>query len=71
MEMTGIYEKYTVTKKEDGSEVVNAFVLKPETDKHARMALLWYARSCEGVNPELAAQLRDWVWRLSKELPLA
>lgn len=70
MENVGLYNKYTITKNEDGSEVVNAFVLKPETDTHARMALLWYARSCEDVNPQLATELREWVWRLSKELPL-
>lgn len=70
MELQGLYPKYHITKTADGSEVENAFVLKPEADPHARIALLWYARSVEDENPALAGELREWVWRLSKELPL-
>lgn len=39
----GLYPKYQVTKKEDGSAIEGRFVLRPQEDAAARRALLTYA----------------------------
>lgn len=70
MDQKGLYAKYTITKNSDGSEVKDAFVLKPETDRHARIAMLDYARSVENDDPQLADELREWVWHVSKGKPV-
>ncbi len=59
----GIYGKYLI-EKADGSPIAAAaeyFVLRLDTDPCARAAVLRYADECEGRNPILAAELREWV----------
>lgn len=55
--MSGLYEKYEVLK--DGEPVEDCFVLEPESDKAARLALEEYARRTD--DEELAQDLREWV----------
>lgn len=57
----GLYVKYEVRKKEDGSTVDNCFVLRPDKDKHAIVALNAYARSVKADNPALARDIRLWL----------
>lgn len=50
--------KYEVFK--DGNEVQAwTFVLKPDTDYHARVALAAYAASCRRDDPDLASFLNE------------
>lgn len=46
------------------------FILKPETDRHARIALLAYAASVDFENPRLAAYLRDWMGDMQRNHPI-
>ena len=57
----GLYAKYRITKTSDGSEVENAFVLRPDRDRHAMAALTAYANSVELENPHFANELREWI----------
>ena len=66
----GVYAKYKVTNAVTGEEIVNTFVLKPESDLHARVALLAYAESVDFENPLLATDLRKWVVDLSQQQPI-
>ena len=61
--MTGIYNKFTVTRtdgtdapgeKHDGCDY---FVIDVTHDRHAAAALLAYAHSCADEKPELARDL--------------
>lgn len=60
----GLYNKYTVVKK-DGSTDLSAdyFVLRIDSDKHARVAALAYAESIKKENPHLSF---DIMQRVSK-----
>lgn len=53
----GLYDKYDVRK--DGEPVEDCFVLEPENDHAARMALIAYADATD--NEELADDLIEWV----------
>lgn len=61
MAQQGLYPKYRITNVQTGQEVEGAFVLKPETDKHARIALAAYAESARGENNALARDLIAWL----------
>lgn len=55
----GLYQKYVVSKA-DGSEIdpeAVYFVLRLDTDRHARRAAWAYAASIEDENPALALDL--------------
>jgi hypothetical protein len=59
MDDRGYYEKFKVVRNDTGEEITSfRFVLLPH-DPHARVALLAYADSVEGDNPELARELRE------------
>lgn len=61
----GLYQKYEVTR--DGEPVDNCFVLEPESDAAAFEALRAYAGATD--DPELAADLWDWISTLEDEIP--
>lgn len=55
----GLYDKYTVVKN-DGSMTdsdADYFVLRLDTDPHAREAALAYAKSVQSENPHLAMDI--------------
>lgn len=59
--VNGLHRKYRI-EKTDGSPVdahADYFVLRLDTDKHARHAARTYARSIEHSNPELARDIRN------------
>ena len=61
--MANLFSKYKI-EKADGSRVdPNAmyFVLRIDTDPHARVALLAYARSIRASEPEFANELDEWI----------
>lgn len=63
MSATGLYDKYDI-KKKDGTPVDDDavyFVLRLDTDPHARRAAEIYAAHCREDNPELAQDLLDLV----------
>lgn len=61
--MANLFGKYKI-EKADGSPVdPNAmyFVLRIDTDVHARVALRAYARSIRNADPVLANELDEWI----------
>lgn len=64
----GLYDKYTVVKN-DGSLTdsdADYFVLRLDTDPHARVAALAYANSIKESNPNLAFDLFQRVSKIDK-----
>ena len=64
----GLYQKYQVARTdskplEPGSEF---FVLRVDSDPHARVALDFYARSVNEDNPVLCDQILDGLDRLER-----
>lgn len=59
MDSEGITVKYNVIKVEDGTPVFDCFVLRPDKDNAAVVALRAYARASD--NPQLAADIFKWV----------
>ena len=57
--MKGLYGKYIVRKRSDNSIVTNCFVLRPDRDDAAIVALLAYANAT--VNEQLAQELIEWA----------
>lgn len=59
----GLYGKYKIEKADGTPTDPNAqyFVLRADTDVHARLALRTYARSIQGRNPELARGIRQML----------
>lgn len=57
----GLKHKYNVYKAEDWSRVENCFVLRPDKDPAARMALLEYANQTDSKS--LERDIRRWVQR--------
>ncbi len=55
----GLKVKYRVYKARNGEPVENCFVLRPDKDMAARMAIRRYAECTE--NRQLAADLEMWV----------
>jgi hypothetical protein len=54
---TGLFGKFVVRKSCGGDPIAPCFVLRYDRDPHARVALLAYADSVKGENPQLAADL--------------
>ncbi|TLS37766.1 hypothetical protein [Pseudalkalibacillus caeni] len=63
--MDGLYVKYEVRKKSDGSTVTGCFVLRPDKDQAARKALKAYAAATP--NRELANDIYAWLNHLNAE----
>jgi hypothetical protein len=58
----GLYDKYTVINNETGQPVdYRTFTLKPDSDRHAALALLTYGVSCRIENPALSDDLMIWA----------
>ena len=57
--MKGLYSKYEVRKRSDGTPVNNCFVLRPDRDDAAIAAMLAYADATS--DSQLAKELREWV----------
>lgn len=55
----GLYEKYQVIRKETGEVCEGAFVLRPQTDMAARIAIATYAEATH--NPRLGRDIRAWL----------
>ena len=57
--MSNIYDKYRITKQDGTPTDPNAvyFVLRLDSDYHARVALLAYARSIRAEDPDFATDL--------------
>lgn len=64
--MDGLYAKYAVYKKEDGSAVNDCFVLRPDRDAAALVALKAYARTTR--NRTLAKDIEVWIEDLERRL---
>lgn len=58
-DMLGLHAKYNVIKIADGTPVFNSFVLLPEIDPAARVALRAYAKSTQ--NTLLAKDVELWM----------
>lgn len=56
-EKSGLYDKYEVY--EDGEPVDDCFVLEPESDEAARVALWAYAMACD--DDELQRDIITWI----------
>lgn len=68
MEPQGLYGKYKIFKADTGKEITGwAFVLKPEKDYAARVALAAYAEAVRPRDPELARDLRKLLQDLAME----
>ncbi len=69
--MSNLYHKYNVTKADESPVDSGAqyFVLRIDTDVHARQALRLYADCIEEDDPAFAVQLRDWVAEYSDADP--
>jgi len=68
--MAGLYQKYIITKS-DGTPVdpnAQYFVLRLDTDSHARQAALAYARSIGTFNKKLAIDLLLWVTEIEEKI---
>jgi hypothetical protein len=58
--MEGLYDKYTVLKKNGVTELnADYFVLRLDNDPHARVAALAYAESIKSENRSLAFDLHN------------
>lgn len=60
-EQMGLYDKYLVVKVVDGTVIENCFILRPDKDPAAVVALQAYAAATE--NRVLADDLYRWVGR--------
>lgn len=68
--MEGLYQKYHITKA-DGSRIdpdAQYFVLRLDTDMHARTAALAYAKAIREENPALAEDIVALVKKNQEEL---
>lgn len=61
----GLYPKYQVVKASDGSPVDVCFVLRPDVDQAALVALRAYAATTD--DEQLAADLRSWLQELEDD----
>lgn len=61
MSKDALYPKYKVIKNYTGENVDNCFVLKPDTDTAARIALKAYAEAVEIERPQLCKDLLLWL----------
>ena len=69
MDNRGRYGKYNVYRAADTDALDpdSYFVLRPERDPAARVALAAYAAACEDANPWLARDLRLWLTSLRQD----
>ena len=58
-EQSGLYDKYMVIKKVDGTTITDCFILVPEKDPAAVVAMQAYAAATE--NKRLADDLYKWI----------
>jgi hypothetical protein len=66
----GIFKKYKI-EKANGDLIdpdAQYFILRLDTDVHARVATLAYAKSCNEENPDLAQDLWNLVTELTVKL---
>ena len=66
-----LYGKYIITKANGEPTDTNAqyFVLRLDTDEHARVAMKAYADSVKNENPKLAIGIVRWLGKiLEREL---
>lgn len=64
----GIFGKYYI-EHADGTPVAprsQYFVLRLDTDPHARAAIAAYADSVQADNPTLAGELRAWIQQINR-----
>ena len=72
MSKKGLYHKYNVTRTDgrdkNGEKHYGCayFVLDLTHDEHAIPALQAYAASVKTENPQLAIEINDFLWELSK-----
>ncbi|MDQ0091633.1 hypothetical protein J2T12_005073 [Paenibacillus anaericanus] len=59
----GLYSKYKVFKSDTGEVVEECFVLRPQKDPAARIALLEYASAT--YNADLAQDISLWLSNLA------
>ena len=64
----GLYMKYIVLRKDGEPADGIFFVLKPDSDVHARVAVRAYAEACYDENPELSDDLLDMLDLISPPL---
>jgi hypothetical protein len=64
-----LYDKYIIEKANGEPIDPNAdyFVLRLDTDLHARTAAMAYANSIENENPAFARDIRDRLWSYRKK----
>lgn len=62
----GFYSKYIVLRKDGKAADGIFFVLKPDTDIAARVAMRAYADMCMEDSPELAYDLITWLQELEE-----
>jgi hypothetical protein len=70
----GRYAKFSVRKRRGRNgweEITGCFVLRPDRDPAARVALAAYANACasEGRLPQLVADLRAWLAVIPEPAP--
>jgi hypothetical protein len=61
----GFHNKYIVLRKDGEPADGIFFVLKPQSDVAARVAIRAYADACMDTRPELAVDLLLWLRRIS------
>lgn len=61
----GLYDKYIVLRRDGRPADGVFFALKPETDIHARVAMMAYAESCRIEKPQLSEHLVSWLKKLN------
>lgn len=64
----GLKPKYLVFKRSTGEIVDGCFVLRPDKDMSAVVALSAYAMSCMDKNPQLGLDICQWLMNISKKL---
>ena len=61
----GLRDKYIVVRKDTGQKVTGCFVLRPETDVIAFLALQTYMNIARKMgNPKVASDIRVWIEEL-------
>lgn len=66
-----LYDKFVVTRVSTGEEIVDefVFVLRPETDRAACVALLAYSEAVRNRSPRLAKQISERVKAIGRGNP--
>lgn len=61
MSEQGLIHKYNVFKAEDGTQITDCFVLRPEKDDAARIAMLAYAEATRNI--ALGSDIYSWMMK--------